>query len=210
MKKTKISRFVKDLLIANFLVILIYLLFIIILNFCTGGGISQMSGAFEYRGYSADDMNPALIAFINVMLIINNILPFFTFYLFMFIRLKRNEKEKEEFLSYIGTKKFERTEFDKNHFAIKGKPILIMFIISMAIFSIIDIINIPFLTIISLPQTVFAQTLLSSLGMNGVLLRLTVSLISLPINTSLFFIFQKKICPAVYEAWAKERMRVDT
>ena len=209
MKKTKTIYFIRDLLLANLLSIVAYALFILALNFCTGGGISQLSGAFEYRGYSADDMSPALISFINVMITVAHIFPFFLFYFLMLWRLKRNEREKEEFLAYIGTRKFNRDEFSKTYYESKGKSLFTTFLITLAVLLIIKSVNVPLIKVLSMPQVAFAERLFSSIGISGIFKNISSSIVSLAVNGAAFLFLQKKLCPKVYETWANERLRVD-
>jgi len=208
-KKTKTIYFIRDLLLANLISIVAYALFVLALNFCTGGGISQLSGAFEYRGYSADDMSPALVTFIYVMLTVSYIFPFFLFYFLMFWQLKRSTREKEEFLDYIGTRRFDKNEFSKVYFEQKAKNLFVIFIVFIAAISLLKIIKIPFVNTLIMSQTIFFDMLFTKLGVTGILKNIFSAIVSLAANGAAFLFLQKKLCPKVYESWANERMRVD-
>ena len=210
MKKTKTIYIIRDILLANLISIVAYALFILALNFCTGGGISQLSGAFEYRGYSADDMSPALVTFIYVMLTVGYIFPFFLFYFLMFWQLKRSAREKEEFLEYIGTQRFDRNEFSKVYFDQKGKNMFVIFIIFIASMSLLKIVKIPFVNSLIMSNTVCFDMLFAKLGVSGILKNIFSAIVSLAANGAAFLFLQKKLCPKVYEAWANERLRVDS
>ena len=73
---------------------------------------------------------PAIL--INVIIPISYLFPFFLFYFLMYWRLKKNRREKKEFLEQIGTQNFNKDEFSKVYFEQKGKIFFMIFIAFIA------------------------------------------------------------------------------
>ena len=98
--------------------------------------------------------------------------------LLMYWQLKRSTREKEDFLDYIGTRKFDKNEFSKVYFEQKAKNLFVIFIVFIAAISLLKIIKIPFVNTLIMSQTIFFDMLFTKLGVSGILKNIFSSIVS--------------------------------
>jgi len=209
MKKYRFVTYLKSIAIINIVLLVCYLGLFALLNFAFEGELTQLSGALNSVGYSADDLSRQKVILIKALMIFVDLIIFIGFYALSYWRLQINADEKKQFLSYIGAEHLENNDLKNFYFSSRGKTQIKYFFIIISICSAIELIGIPFATLLLLPQTMLFGSILTLLSVTGVLRKVLLFLLTVFINIIVYYIYQRYICANIYIKWSKERLRVD-
>ncbi len=209
MKKYRFVTYLKSIAIINIVLLVCYLGLFALLNFAFEGELTQLSGALNSVGYSADDLSRQKVILIKALMIFVDLIIFIGFYALSYWRLQINADEKKQFLSYIGAEHLENNDLKNFYLTSRGKTQIKYFFIIISICSAIELIGIPFATLLLLPQTMLFGSILTLLSVTGVLRKVLLFLLTVFINIIVYYIYQRYICANIYIKWSKERLRVD-
>ena len=174
------------------------------------GDLAQFSGALSNRGYDANDLSQTKVVIIHILMLLFDAAIFFGFYVISYVRLKRNENTKKSFLKDIGSSKFDPKHFEKTYSTTVGKKTTIYFLITVFIGTFLNMMSVPFSTLLMISQTNLIESVVGMILGNGWVKKILVFVLSMGINFIIYFLYQKIVCVSVYKQWARERLYVDT
>ena len=200
MDKPSLKTFLKEFFIINAILFVVYLALTTVVGMFFGGAVLEFGEAFA----SGEKKSIFLTTFYALL----QSAAFMGFYFFSFIKSINNSEEKRVFLTELGTESFNVAEFSQKYFSEKGKHCLIYFSATFGIISLARLIGIPIPLFLIFPQSMLSNVLQLVFGFKGIFMGIVLSVVTVIINITIYFIYQRFICAKVYEKWAAERLRV--
>lgn len=200
MDKPSLKSFLKEFFIINAILFVVYLALTTVVGMFFGGAVLEFGEAFA----SGEKKSIFLTLFYALI----QSAAFIGFYLFSFFRLNNNSEEKRVFLTELGTERFDIAVFSQKYFSEKGKHLLIYFSATFGIISLARLIGIPIPLFLIFPQSMLSNVLQLVFGFKGIFMGIVLYVVTVIINITIYFIYQRFVCTKVYEKWAAERLRV--
>ena len=205
----KYLSFLKEFVLINLILLLMYLVLLLLSNVFLEGDLAQFSGALSNRGDNANDLTQTKVVIIHILKLLFDVAIFLGFYVISYFKLKRNENIKKSFLKDIGSSEFDSKHFEKTYIATIGKKLTIYFLITVFIGVFLNMLSVPFSTLLMVSQTNLIESVLAMILGNGWVKKILVFVLSMGINFVVYFLYQKNVCVTVYKQWARERLYVD-
>jgi len=211
MKKISFASFLLQFIVANLLSLALYIVTEILINVFTGGALSKISGAGEPMGWSADDVSLGLRIFLNIFLVTMYFLMLISFYVFLYWRTSRNKDIHDDFMKSIGAIPFDRKEFSSAYIKTGlGKYELRYFCIIIGVEALVTVLGIPFLTILMISQDTVSMLVTTFTPLKGIVRNVVQAILIVVVNIPLFYLYQTKFAPRIFEKWASKRLRIES
>ena len=201
MNKPKITKFFKDFFIPNVILYLVYLVLTTVVGMFFGNATLEFATDVATGG----EQNVVLTVFYSLL----QLAAFVGFYVFSWFRLERDSEERRAFLAELGTECFDAREFSRKYFEEKGKYTLMYFFATLSVLSIARLIGVPFSLILVFSQSMLSSVLQILLGIDSAIISIVLFVVTIIVNIVLYFVYQRYVCPKVYEKWAGGRLRVN-
>ncbi len=201
MSKPKITRFFKEFFIPNAILFVVYLVITTVVGMFFGNATLEFATDVATGG----EQNVVLTVFYSFL----QLAAFFGFYAFSLFKFERDSEERRAFLAELGTECFDVREFSKKYFEEKGKYMLIYFSATLSVLSIARLIGVPFSLILIFSQSMLPNVLQIVLGIDSTIISIVLFVVTIIVNIVLYFVYQRYVCPKVYEKWAEGRLRVN-
>lgn len=199
MRKVSYFDFLKRFLVINLILIGVYFVVTLILNMFFGEAMKILQTTPVYSGEGN--------TFLLVFMILFQLCIGAGYFVLSYLDARRDAIERREFLTFIGTEKFDTGAFYKMYFANKGKSLMIYFSVTVGAIALLSLIGVPFITILIIPQHMFIGTMIRMTGLAGTAYSVLLYLISSAVNIAAYYVYQRIICMKIYEKWESERLR---
>ncbi len=210
MKPPRLAALMKDLLIPNAIILGLWILALQVLNFLSEGKLAMLSGALMGQGWDPEDVGPVVSAILALCLLLFDLAVFALFYLFSYLRLRKNDTLHTSLLAYLGTRPFDREACRRHYLTTYGRRSILFYGTAMLIFGLCEGLAIPFVSMLVTPQALPITSILSMCGATEALRRVLEAICIPLINIVAYAAYQAWVIPRVLEKWAGERLRVET
>ncbi len=201
MNKPKITRFFKDFFIPNAILFVAYLAITTVIRMFFGNATLE----FATDVAAGEEQNIVLTVIYSLL----QLAAFFGFYVFSLFRFERDSEERRAFLAELGTECFDAREFSRKYFEEKGKYTLMYFSATLSVLSIARLIGVPFSLMLIFSQSMLSNVLQIVFGIDSAIISIVLLVVTIIVNIVLYFVYQRYVCPKVYEKWEAGRLRVN-